>query len=835
MENKFDNSKQDKQSESRKISKVDFKTTFLNVEYLRVINKYKLIIDDKDRLKKRISKTIEKKDQLDSLNNKKDFENFVKEIDALEEKLVLVNEEENKYFARIKEFESIFKNDYFIELKEVYKNFGKKEVLKGVNLKIKKGERVSIIGHNGSGKTTLADIISGVKNATSGELIYYFGKSREDLGDSIGIQFQKLNYPEGYKVSEIIVFFNRMVNKKIRYTNQELKILIREFGIDKFYNKNLISLSGGQKQRVNLFLAFIKKPKLLILDELSTGLDINIYERVVKLFKKYIEKNNVTVILISHNLDEIKNLTNKVFLLKNGKILLEMPSNNLNESNFYDFIKRNEEEIDFEFKFNIEKEYIRGRFYNSIYRFREAIKKKYNEVLKFKLYIDRKNTKIIEIKTGIDYYQDKIDSLNEKKDKFIEQTIELNQSKKRTKNLIDRKINRIDRKIWRENSKLNKIEDKIYEIQEKSIDIYQRLIEILSIDKDQNKRLLHRQKQSKEELAKNKKIAKKNKKIILNEEYLNTIKKDISHKQDVIEEDKIYLNNQYNLLKEIPSQYPQIFNNELYRNYQKEQIRIINVKKYFGIKPAVDGVMLNFNKGERVAITGPNGSGKTTLTEILATTLKSTTGRIKYYFAPTKSIAKHEIGMQFQESKFPSDLNVKDILLLFLNTSMWAISEEELWKLVNIFKLDHILKSNGDILSGGERQRLNVIIALLKQPSLLILDEISTGLDVESIEEINKYIKYYLDQTNANLVLISHNPAEVYRLVDKLIILKEGKVVQIHNVKKMTLANVRKIFVDIYKDINDKLINLNSLNFKTDTTENSYNISEKIKDKKIEN
>lgn len=817
MKSKFENEKQNKQEEVKQKEKSDFKTVFLNVEYLKVVHKYKKIIDNKNNLQKKINKP----DNKDNLSKTE------------ENKINLNNEQESYYFEQIKKFENIFKDNYFIELKDIHKNFGKREVLKGVNLKIKKGDRVSIIGHNGSGKTTLADIISAVKNATSGELIYYFGKSREDLGDSIGIQFQKLNYPEGYKVSEIIAFFNRMVSKKIRYSNQELKILIKEFGIDKFYNSTLISLSGGQKQRINLFLAFIKKPKLLILDELSTGLDIDIYERVIDLFKRYIEENNVTVILISHNLEEIKSLTDKVFLLKNGQISLEMPSTKLTETNFFDFIKRNEEEISFDFKFNIEKKYVKGRFYDSIFRLTGNIKKKYDKVEKFKVYIDQKNTKIIKIKSEIYKYKTKISILNEKKDTLIERTIELDKEKRRTKNLIDQKIRRVDRKIWKVNSKLNKIDDKVYSIQEKVVDIYQKLIAIFDENKTKNTHLLKKEKNSKLELNKQKKAARKDKRIILNQENITTIEKEISENKQIIEENKIYLNDQYNLLKEIPEQYSQIFNNELYRNYQKEQIRIINVKKYFGIKPAVDGVMLNFNKGERVAITGPNGSGKTTLTEILATTLNSTTGRIKYYFAPTKSIAKHEIGMQFQESKFPSDLKVKDILLLFLNTSMWAISEEELWKLVNIFKLDHILKSNGDILSGGERQRLNVIIALLKQPSLLILDEISTGLDVESIQEINQYIKYYLDQTNANLVLISHNPSEVYRLVDKLVILKDGKVSQIHNVKKMTLANVRKVFIDIYKDVNNKFINLDKLNLKSDTVENNYNISDKIDKEKI--
>lgn len=829
--NKVLQNNQDNQQEKEKS---DFKTTFLNVDYLRFINKYKVIIDNKDNLKRKI-KNLETKiillQEENNDDNLAEIENIKKRIEELQKKLNNIEFEGKKYFEKIKSLEEIFKNNYFLELKNVRKNFGKKEVLKGINLKIKKGDRISIIGHNGSGKTTLADIISGVKGATNGSLIYYVGKSKEDLGDSIGIQFQKLNYPEGYKVSEIIIFFNRMVNKKIRYTNRELKILIKEFGIDKFYNKTLISLSGGQKQRVNLFLAFIKKPKLLILDELSTGLDIDIYERVVSLFKRYIEENKITVILISHNLLEIKNLTNTVFLLKNGVISLEMPSTKLNDKNFYDFIKRNDEKIDFNFEFNVDKKYIKSKFYNIFNFFPKIIKKNFDDVTEFKINIDKKNTKIIKIESGIDKYDKKSIDFKLERDHLLEKTIEAKENNS-SHSLIDRKINKINHKIWKVESKKNRIEDDIYTIQEKIIDEYKELIEIFEYKRKLKTKSLRKQKASKQELKKQKEFSKKHKKIIINKEHINQIEKEILDKESVLQEENKNLSYQLILLQEIPEKYPKIFNNELFKNYQKEQIRIINVKKYFGIKPAVDGVMLNLNKGERVAITGPNGSGKTTLTEILATTLNSTTGRIKYYFAPSRSIAKHEIGMQFQESKFPSDLKVKDILLLFLNTSMWAISEEELWKLVNIFKLDHILKSNGDVLSGGERQRLNVIIALLKQPSLLILDEISTGLDVESIEEINQYIKYYLDQTNANLVLISHNPVEVYRLVDKLIILKDGKVSEIHNLKKMSLSTVRKIFIDIYKDINDKFLDLKSLNFKTDKIENNYDIVQKIDSKK---
>src|ERR1051325_9332482 len=144
--NKVLQNDQDNQQEKEKS---DFKTTFLNVDYLRFINKYKVIIDNLKRKIKNLETKIILLQEENNVDNLAEIENIKKRIEELQKKLNNVEIEGKKYFEKIKSLEEIFKNNYFLELKNVRKNFGKKEVLKGINLKIKKGDRISIIGHNG--------------------------------------------------------------------------------------------------------------------------------------------------------------------------------------------------------------------------------------------------------------------------------------------------------------------------------------------------------------------------------------------------------------------------------------------------------------------------------------------------------------------------------------------------------------------------------------------------------------------------------------------------------------------------------------------------------------
>ncbi len=167
------------------------------------------------------------------------------------------------------------------------------------------------------GKTVLTEILAGINKPDSGIIRYNF-KFNKSFHECIGIQFQDSNYPFGLKCKDIIEFFlkvNHMQMDKI-----ELDLLLEEFGITNFYNKNASSLSGGQQQRLNLLLSIIHKPKLVFLDELSTGLDIKIRTNIKKFIKEYAFKHNMTLVIVSHDMDEVQYLCEDIILLEHGTI-----------------------------------------------------------------------------------------------------------------------------------------------------------------------------------------------------------------------------------------------------------------------------------------------------------------------------------------------------------------------------------------------------------------------------------------------------------------------------------------------------------------------------------
>ncbi|MGL5308437.1 MAG: ATP-binding cassette domain-containing protein, partial [Metamycoplasmataceae bacterium] len=104
----------------------------------------------------------------------------------------------------------------------------------------------------------------------------------------------------------------------------ELNALIQIFGINEFYRKNASSLSGGQQQRLNALLALIHKPKVLFLDELSTGLDITIRTKIKDFIKLYALENNMTIVLISHDMDEVEHLVDRIIIIDKGVIMVDM-------------------------------------------------------------------------------------------------------------------------------------------------------------------------------------------------------------------------------------------------------------------------------------------------------------------------------------------------------------------------------------------------------------------------------------------------------------------------------------------------------------------------------
>ena len=204
-----------------------------------------------------------------------------------------------------------------VEIKNIRKVFGTFEALKGVSFAVKKGERVGLIGGNGAGKTTVTEIIAGINKATSGQILYGFDY-KESPKEGIGMQFQQSTYPSGLTVQDIIGFAINL--RKLSTTKRELAELLEVFQMTAFYKRKVRSLSGGQRQKLNILLSILHNPQLVILDELSTGLDISAREEIIQFTDEFLAKRHMSAILISHHMAEISALCSKVIILDNGAV-----------------------------------------------------------------------------------------------------------------------------------------------------------------------------------------------------------------------------------------------------------------------------------------------------------------------------------------------------------------------------------------------------------------------------------------------------------------------------------------------------------------------------------
>lgn len=217
-------------------------------------------------------------------------------------------------------------------VKNLSKKFGKNIVLEDISFSLSEGERLVIIGPNGSGKSTLINLITGMNFPTTGEIQYLKYKNISEMQKNFGVQFQQISFPGGYKTSELInmvfdLHFKNMDNlssKEFENKKEEWKKqLIDIFNLESCLKKRASKISGGQKQLLNIMLAFSSKPKLVILDEITTGLDVRAQEEILRFIDEYVKKNNSTLIIVSHILKEIVRLGERFILIDNGKVIAD--------------------------------------------------------------------------------------------------------------------------------------------------------------------------------------------------------------------------------------------------------------------------------------------------------------------------------------------------------------------------------------------------------------------------------------------------------------------------------------------------------------------------------
>lgn len=232
-----------------------------------------------------------------------------------------------------------------INLKKDFKtNKNTFKILKDINLEVKEGEFLSIMGPSGAGKTTLLNILSTVDKATSGG-VYYDNKDIVKINnkglsrfrrDNIGFIFQDYNLLDSMSVEDNIAIPLVIGNEKQSKIKDEVLRLAKFFGIESHLKKYTYELSGGQKQRVAAARALITSPKIIFADEPTGALDSKSSSELLNCLKDMNEKFNVTVIMVTHD-PFSASYSNKVIFIKDGKLNARIDSSG-NRKEFYNNI-----------------------------------------------------------------------------------------------------------------------------------------------------------------------------------------------------------------------------------------------------------------------------------------------------------------------------------------------------------------------------------------------------------------------------------------------------------------------------------------------------------------
>ena len=219
-------------------------------------------------------------------------------------------------------------SQFIVSLSQISKSYGKTRVLREIDLQVARGEVVAILGANGAGKTTLVEIIAGVLAPSAGKVHFSFLNHQQKNAVNIGIQFQSGYWPAGMRPVDILNFYQQIFPN---VTQQHIAQLLTVFEIKDFLKKSLATLSGGQQQRFNAVLAVLHNPELIILDELTTGLDLQAQFKILDFFKKIIRTEQHTIILVSHIPNEIELLADRILLLRDGSIFADYPITTVRE------------------------------------------------------------------------------------------------------------------------------------------------------------------------------------------------------------------------------------------------------------------------------------------------------------------------------------------------------------------------------------------------------------------------------------------------------------------------------------------------------------------------
>ena len=203
----------------------------------------------------------------------------------------------------------------FISVRDLHKSFGKDEILKGIDVDIKRGEVVSIIGASGGGKSTFLRCLIDLEQIDSGEI-------KVPEKNKMGMVFQSFNlFPHktaAQNIMESLIVVDKMDKKEARKIALNL---LDKVGLKEKADVYPKTLSGGQKQRVAIARALAKNPEVLLFDEPTSALDPEMVKEVLNVIESLREENkNITMVIVSHEMDFVNKVSDRIFVFEKGKV-----------------------------------------------------------------------------------------------------------------------------------------------------------------------------------------------------------------------------------------------------------------------------------------------------------------------------------------------------------------------------------------------------------------------------------------------------------------------------------------------------------------------------------
>ena len=209
-----------------------------------------------------------------------------------------------------------------VEVKNLRKNYGEKEAVKSISFKINENEILGLLGPNGSGKTTTIGMMLGLLKPTSGDILIEGKKIEEnriEILKKINFISPYIELPKKLTVKQNLIVFGKLY--KINKLDERIDYLTSKLRLEDILNRITGELSSGQKNRASLAKALINDPRVLFLDEPTASLDPEVGDFVRTFLENYKKERKISILLASHNMEEVRRLCSSILMMKDGIII----------------------------------------------------------------------------------------------------------------------------------------------------------------------------------------------------------------------------------------------------------------------------------------------------------------------------------------------------------------------------------------------------------------------------------------------------------------------------------------------------------------------------------